>query len=153
MLITITYSTVKIFIQNFTKKSVNWTYEIVKSILYYHPRAFPTRSADFSTYLNSGHLFLAWGTLSTQGIVILSGVVCCCWRCCWRWRWRCCRHKSCPHPKFENRRRYRLTFFLIDWYEWGGVQSKKKFCAPRGNSPRETCFCLFASQILSPPKI
>ena len=55
---------------------------------------------------------LAWGTLSTQGIVILSGVVCCCRRCCRRCCWRCCWcHKSCPHPKFENRRRYRLTFF------------------------------------------
>ena len=77
---------------------------------------------------NLNWTLLAWGTLSTQGIVILSGVVCCCWRR-WRWRrwrWRRWRHKSCPHPKFENRRRYRLTFFLIDWYEWEGVQSKKK---------------------------
>ena len=29
-------------------------------------------------------------------------------------------------PKFENRHRYRLTFFLIVLYEWEGVQSEKK---------------------------
>merc|ERR1712148_112023 len=36
-----------------------------------------------------------------------------------------------------------LLFFLIDWYECEGVQSKEKFGAPRGNSPQETFFCVF----------
>ena len=62
--------------------------------------------------------FLAWGTLSTQGIVILSGVVCrvsCVW----------C-HKSCHRAKFKNGNRYQPTFFLKVAYYWGEVQSRKK---------------------------
>ena len=63
---------------------------------------FPNVIKDWDT-ISEWWSFLAWGTLSTQGIVILSGVVYC---CCWRWR-----HKSCPHPKFENRHRYWPNFF------------------------------------------
>ena len=94
-------------------------------------------------FVNSCWL-LARGTLTAQGIVILCGVVCCrcCRCCCWR-RWR---HKSCPHPKFENRRRYRLTFFLKVACYWGEVQSGTKNCAPCGNSPRETFFCVFLTK-------
>ena len=84
---------------------------------------------------------LAWGTLSTQGNMILSGVVCV----------SSVRPSVCPsvvtnRVTGQNLRTeigISLLFFLIDWYEWEGVQSKKKFCAPRGNSPRETFFCVF----------
>ena len=69
------------------------------------------------------HLILAWGTLSTQGIVILSGVVVVVRRS-FVVRSFVGVTKSCHQPKFENRRRYWPTFFLIDSYERGGVQSE-----------------------------
>ena len=54
-------------------------------------------------------IFLAWGTLSTQGIVILSGVVVVVVV-------RCSSFvgvtKSCPHPQFKHGRRYWPTFFF-----------------------------------------
>ena len=84
---------------------------------------------------------LAWGPLATQGIVILSGVVCrvSCVVC----RPSCVVTNRVPTQNLRTVVGINLLFFLIDWYEWEGVQSKEKFCAPRGNSPRETFFCVF----------
>ena len=71
-------------------------------------------------------VFLAWGTLSTQGIVILSGVVVVVVvrRC--RSRLSVSQNRV-PTQNLRTVVGIDLLFFLIDWYEWGGVQSETKF--------------------------